>query len=160
MKILALHGLRETPETSTLVRALRTTDHTIIAPEINPWKPIETWKKIEELEVDLVVGFSLGGFFASCLTSQIPRILINPALDIIEMLKERRKPKKELIKEYESLPFMTRKPEIVKGIFAMGDERIGLRGLPIYLREYPEESVSYISGGHNLTEEEFKKSIE
>lgn len=158
MKILALHGLRETPETSIFVRALQQ-DNEVVAPRIDPLHPRETWKRLVDImneeEPEIIMGFSLGGFFASTLpTGGKPITLFNPALDFIRMLKERRRPDLELIREYESLPSP---PGMPLGIFATGDTRIGMRGLHVFRERYPEGEVRLIPGGHNLSLEEFKK---
>lgn len=157
MNILALHGLRETPTTSALISALR--GNNVIAPPIDPWHPFDTWegimRMVGEKKPDLTIGFSLGGFFASTLPLDCHFILINPALDFIGMLKERRQPREGLIKEYELLP--TPPLSNVTGIFATGDLKIGMRGLRVFKERYPKGEVRLIPGGHNLTEEEFKK---
>ena len=156
MRVLALHGLRETPSTSPLTLAF----DNVIAPPINPWHPLETWEELERIveseKPDVVVGFSLGGFFASTIALSCPLVLFNPALDLVEMLKERKNPREELIQEYESLPIPSSPPSVL-GIFATGDLRIGMRGLRIFKERWPEAEVRMIEGGHNLTKERFKK---
>lgn len=143
MKILYLHGLRE--QGSKILDFLK--PHKVIAPYLDPWKPSETLRAISELqEVDYIIGFSLGGFFGSCIKTSTPKLLINPALCFPDILKSRRNQSPKLIEEYMGLrPWANSN---VKAIFTTEDHRIGLRSLPLYLEIYPESLVTYLPGGH------------
>lgn len=83
-KILYLHGIGSGPMSHTpciLREALP--DDTIISPEI-PIKPKEAYEFLMDSfsmphDIDLVVGTSLGGFYAMCL-GWTDKLLINPAM--------------------------------------------------------------------------------
>ena len=152
MKILFLHGLRENYQDNLILNSLKSfTNHTIIAPRLDPWHPIDTLNQIKDIIADLCIGFSLGGLFAMALDIS-KKFLINPALAFTDILRERRRPKYEQIEEYESFPIFI--PEQIKAIFTTEDEKIGLRSLPIYLRYFSKDTITYLSGGHNLTKEQ------
>jgi hypothetical protein len=159
MKILALHGLHQ--KNSPLIKILKNnTQHTIIAPTLDPWKPIETYNALKQYEgsVDLVIGFSLGGLFAACLN--IPnQILINPALVFAQILEERRKPNFPIIKEYKLLPLLKYPAQTIKGVFSLGDSKVGLRSLPLYREHYGEDTIVFLQGKHDLTEEQINNEI-
>lgn len=83
-KILYLHGIGSGPMSHT-PRLLREAlpEDTVIAPEI-PIRPKEAWEFLMDSynmaeDIDLVVGTSLGGFYAMCL-GWLDKLLINPAM--------------------------------------------------------------------------------
>lgn len=156
MTILFLHGLREDPENNNILQALKTTGNTIIHPRLNPWEPIKTLESLKQYSPDLCIGFSLGGLFASALNIG-RKILINPALCFPNILKQRKRPETELIKEYESFPWFH--VQNLKAIFTTEDEKVGLKSLPIFLNHYPESEITYIPGGHNLTKTQILETL-
>ncbi len=87
MKILNIHGYKGSAENSAF-SALKATDAEIISPQLdydkeNPEKLLEKLgKMIVENAVEIIVGTSLGGFFALALSVRtgLPVILINPCL--------------------------------------------------------------------------------
>lgn len=152
MNILFLHGLRENYQDNVILNSLKClTSHTILAPPLDPWHPKEILEELRLIKSDMCIGFSLGGLFAAAL--DIPKkILINPALAFTKFLKERRKPKWDKIGEYESFPVLV--PQWIRSIFTTEDKTIGLRSLPIYLQYFSEDTITYLSGGHTLNEDQ------
>lgn len=148
MKILYLHGLRE--RNSVVLNFLKTLPCEVTAPMLDPYKPAETLKRISEIQADYIIGFSLGGYFASRIITTTPKLLINPALCFPDILEARRS-KDPVTAEYKNLqPYLGNK---IQAIFTTEDYKIGLRSLPIYKEVYPGSQIIYIPGGHNPGEE-------
>ena len=87
MKILNIHGYQGSAHNSAY-DALMENGYDVISPQIDydsisPNRTLETVRKIaEEEQIDLIVGTSFGGFFASVLASEkkLPVVLVNPCL--------------------------------------------------------------------------------
>ena len=87
MKILNIHGYKGSPLNSACT-ALNEIDHEIVSPsfDFDNTDPNEVLKSLELIVrykgVKLIIGSSLGGFFAAVLASRVklPVILINPCL--------------------------------------------------------------------------------
>ena len=80
MKIFYIHGLGSTCNGYTVTRLKELlTDHEIVARDF-PIDPVEGLRAASEwtYDCDLVVGTSLGGFYAQF--ADCPKVLINPAL--------------------------------------------------------------------------------
>lgn len=149
MKILYLHGLRE--KDGKILEYLKKLPHQIISPPLNPWEPTKTLEEISKLQVDKIIGFSMGGFFGSCIQTSLPKLLINPALCFPEIVCSRRNPNLKLSEEYRNMtPW---RGSNVQAIFSTEDYKIGLRSLPLYKEIFPDFPITYIPGGHNPGEE-------
>ena len=157
MNILFLHGLRENFRNNPILNSLKSfTNHTILSPELNPWEPEKTLDKLKDIPADLCIGFSLGGLFASALN--IPKkILINPALAFVKTLKERKFSRWDQVKYYET--FTISIPNWIRSIFTTEDKKIGMKGLPIYLNYFSEDTITYLPGGHELTNEQIINNL-
>ena len=87
MKILYVHGIGSNKSGST-VNWLRKyfTNHEIYSFDI-PFDPVEAIKfikeKCNELDINLIVGTSLGGFYTMCIHG-VQKILVNPAIKAFE----------------------------------------------------------------------------
>lgn len=87
MKILNIHGYKGS-SCNSVYTALKNLDCEVISPEIDydakpPERVLEELHRlIDENHVDVVVGTSLGGFYAAVLSAQLnlPVILVNPCL--------------------------------------------------------------------------------
>ena len=145
MTILYLHGLRE--KDSKILEYLKSLPHNILTPILDPWNPSDTLRKISTITVDCIIGFSMGGFFGSCLQTSVPKLLINPALCFPEIVCSRKNQDPKISSEYRSL--VPWKESNVTAVFTTEDYKIGLRSLPIYQEIYPGSSITYIPGGHN-----------
>ena len=108
-------------------------------------------KAIEEYEIDLVIGASLGGFLTMQLAS-VSRIVVNPCWNpVVELPKIGYEGP---IDEYERLlnelkeRKSTYEKALCSGCFAVGDELLGTR----YMAEFAEhfDGVYSISGGHKI----------
>ena len=82
-KILYLHGIGSTGNGNTVQMFKRAfPEASIVSPEL-PTIPVDAFTYIKrltkEIDFDLVVGTSLGGFYAMMIAG-IPKVLINPAL--------------------------------------------------------------------------------
>ncbi|HCJ42188.1 MAG TPA: hypothetical protein DHV89_12545 [Ruminococcus sp.] len=87
MKILNLHGYGGSAENAAFA-ALKACGHEVAAPqndydEVSPQEIIKRMKKLAAAEsIGLIVGTSLGGFYAAVLSAQtgLPAVLVNPCL--------------------------------------------------------------------------------
>jgi len=85
MKILFLHGL-ESNNQSSKVSCMKRYGHEVCAPEMNYKENQELYKKtlktVKEIKPDLIVGSSMGGYYAYHLGTHYKTnlILLNPAL--------------------------------------------------------------------------------
>lgn len=87
MKILNIHGYNGSPDNSAKT-ALEALGHTVVSPSINydsesPESIIEKLSSVLcDNSPDIIVGTSLGGFFAAVLSARndLPVILVNPCL--------------------------------------------------------------------------------
>ena len=85
MKILFLHGL-ESNNQSSKVSSMKSYGHEVCAPEMNYKENQELYKKtlktVKEIKPDLIVGSSMGGYYAYHLGTHYKTnlILLNPAL--------------------------------------------------------------------------------
>jgi predicted esterase YcpF (UPF0227 family) len=89
MKILYLHGIGSGANSNTAKQlAAHFTEATVLAPEL-PVSPIEAFSFIKALQKreqpNIVVGTSLGGFYASYLHGPM-KILINPAMRAADVI--------------------------------------------------------------------------
>lgn len=85
MKILFLHGLESTPETSSTAKLITDNFDNVFVPNYNPKDSYENIKKTlsNYNDYDVVIGISLGGFWALHMTefTDISKvIMINPAI--------------------------------------------------------------------------------
>lgn len=84
LRIAFLHGL-ESPHISDKTEFLNKEFSFVYAPQMDYHDPNlfeKTLKEIQENKIDLIVGSSMGGWFAYCLSTitNIPTLLFNPAL--------------------------------------------------------------------------------
>ena len=83
LRIAFLHGL-ESPHISDKTEFLNKEFSFVYAPKMDYYDPNlfeKTLKEIQENKIDLIVGSSMGGWFAYCLSTitNIPTLLFNPA---------------------------------------------------------------------------------
>ena len=83
LRIAFLHGL-ESPHISDKTEFLNSEFSFVYAPKMDYHDPSlfeKTLKEIQENKIDLIVGSSMGGWFAYCLSTHtnIPTLLFNPA---------------------------------------------------------------------------------
>ena len=83
LRIAFLHGL-ESPHISDKTEFLNKEFSFVYAPKMDYHDPIlfeKTLKEIQENKIDLIIGSSMGGWFAHCLSTitNIPTLLFNPA---------------------------------------------------------------------------------
>lgn len=178
MKVLFIHGLASSgafKTSTTLHSVLRPCE--VIAPDV-PIDPVEAWNLLTGIcrdeAPDLIVGHSLGGFWAQKLRGY-PRILINPAFHAsilmrfiageVQYLSPRRDGETSFIideaiwsayKELEDKQFEDVTPEdipLVRAMFADKDEMVRCR--PEFEKYYPGQSISY-PGTHLPTHPEIK----
>ena len=121
----------------------------------DPKNGIQDLKEIQKTKWDLVIGFSMGGGYASRIKAK-KTLLINPALYISPGMKML-EPK--FVKGFERLestyPIITSN---VVGMFALDDKyRSGL--LPMFIDVYGEDKVINFPGPHMPTEETIEKYI-
>ena len=180
-RILFIHGLASsgTYKTADTLRILLKPCE-VIAPDV-PIEPVEALTMLKgicsEQHPDLIVGLSLGGFWAQQLRG-IPRILINPDLHPSILLRALRGEMKYLsprrdgvasfiitdevcdgYRELEAHAFEGITPEdsaLVVGMFAQQDELV--RCGEEFASLYPGRSVSY-PGGHLPTYPEIKRHL-
>lgn len=110
--IIYVHGYGSSGNTDTAVnlRRILGNDHTVISPSYDGSKPVEAARLLEDLvaqhaaEKPVVVGTSLGGFFANflALTAGVDAVIVNPTLT----------PSSSLVKYGESLEVLTAYKEL------------------------------------------------
>lgn len=81
MKIVYVHGFASVGQTDKVREIAKQVGHEIIAPDF-AFRPKETIEAIHALTPDILIGSSLGGFYAHLVSMQlqVPAILINPAI--------------------------------------------------------------------------------
>ena len=87
MNILNIHGYKGTPHNAAY-SALRSVEKNIISPEIDydTEQPDAILNRLSDIcadkNIDIIVGTSLGGFYASLISDKIhnPLLLVNPCL--------------------------------------------------------------------------------
>lgn len=88
MKILYIHGYCSTGQsgTSDCLRKLLP-DHEIISPDV-PVDPLEAMAFLKQLYIDeclqIIIGTSLGGFYAHQLRNHATCVCVNPAFAFID----------------------------------------------------------------------------
>jgi predicted esterase YcpF (UPF0227 family) len=83
LRIAFLHGL-ESPHISDKTELLNKEFSFVYAPQMDYHDPSlfeKTLKEIQENKIDLIIGSSMGGWFAYCISTHtnIPTLLFNPA---------------------------------------------------------------------------------
>ena len=83
LRIAFLHGL-ESPHISDKTEFLNKEFTFVYAPQMDYHDPLlfeKTLKEIQENKIDLIIGSSMGGWFAYCISTHtnIPTLLFNPA---------------------------------------------------------------------------------
>jgi len=179
MKVLFIHGLASSGayKTATTLHSLLSPCE-VIAPDV-PIDPDEAFEMLSRICItqkpDLIVGLSLGGFWAQKLRGY-RKILINPGLRASEFMKTlprevqylspRRNGDKsftlteEIISRYadledsqfEGITELDRAQ--TRGMFATGDELV--HSLPEFERHYPGCAITY-PGAHLPTHPELKQ---
>jgi len=181
MKILFIHGLASSGAykmATMLSQLMRPVE--VIAPDF-PVAPSEMAPMLEKIcaeeDPDLVVGLSLGGFWAQKLRGR-KKVLVNPSFHISRLLEtmvgqvKYLSPRKDgeteftvsedIVRQYKELEdkqFLEVSPEeaaLTLGLFADHDERV--RCGEEFEAAYPGRAVSY-SGTHLPTYPEMKFSI-
>jgi len=182
VKILFVHGFASSGAYKTAA-SLRTllAPCEVIAPDvpIDPYEAYWMLKGICEVEKpDLVIGLSLGGFWAQKLRG-FRKILINPEFDIagylgqyegqfVDYLSPRKDGANSLFvssrtregfRYFQKTQFDgldNKEIELTQGMFATGDELVHCKG--IFDAHYPGRSISY-QGAHLPTFPELKKNL-
>lgn len=113
-------------------------------------------EKVRELDIDIVMGSSLGGFIALCMDVSIPKLICNPCLKpTVELLKleNARGYEKEVATyaPFEEVALQSSEPMRVHGFFAPGDELLGDRYRATFEDHYPD--VTDLPGTHRLSNE-------
>ena len=184
MKLLYLHGLASSKDSNTAkIISDYFIDDEVLAIDIesNPREAIiQIFNTIQEFNPNIIVGTSLGGFYASLFGGPI-KVLINPALkpdeEIIKVLKtygehEYLKKRKEKTFTYtESDEEMFRKirktfldyildNEFIYETFAVfGNEDEVVQDKDYFIDNYGKENVIEINAQHRLTDENIKNDI-
>lgn len=118
-------------------------------------------KYIDENNIDLVIGTSLGGFIALILDTRVPTIVLNPCMaPSVELpkLKPRPdhpddvRPSAEMIATYKPFEPSAFNKEAIKrrlivGMFAENDELLGMKYKDAFIDCY--DRVCYMPGGHH-----------
>ena len=122
-------------------------------------------KYIDENNIDLVIGTSLGGFIALILDTRVPTIVLNPCMvPSVELPKlEPRpdhpddvRPSAEMIATYKPFEPSAFNKEAIKrrlivGMFAENDELLGMKYKDAFIDCY--DRVRYMPGGHHGNKE-------
>ena len=182
VKILFIHGLASSGayKMATMLRQLIRPVPEVIAPDfpVDPYEMTAMLERISaDMEPDLTVGLSLGGFWAQKLKGR-RKVLVNPSFHISGLLEtmvgevEYLSPRRDgataftitedmvlRYKELENNQFQGISPQeaaLTLGLFADRDERV--RCGAEFALNYPGRAVSY-HGGHLPTYPEMKFQI-
>lgn len=166
--ILFIYGYGGSPQSHfcTLIReALSKDEYNVLCPQYPQEDCSQATdfllKYIDENNIDLVIGTSLGGFIALILDTRVPTIVLNPCMiPSVELPKlEPRpdhpddvRPSAEMIatyKPFEPLAFNKEaiKRRLVVGMFAENDELLGMKYKDAFIDCY--DRVRYMPGGHH-----------
>ena len=158
-KILYLHGLGRNghDEFYQTLRKYVPEDIEILTLDISPRHPKKSYQEILDIislhSPDIVVGFSMGGFFADLLSLPF-KLYINPALHLPEYISRKSGPTveefRELARDYRFKSIPKRCIDIVGTL----DDRIGMSSLSLFQENYKAGSVVRFEGGHDLGESE------
>ena len=87
-KLLYIHGLASTRNSNTVWNLRKHVDWEVCAFDV-PFDPEQAagFVREESGKYDMVIGSSLGGFYAQFADRSVPRILINPALHAADSIK-------------------------------------------------------------------------
>ena len=176
--ILFLYGYGSSPQSHfcTLIReALPKGEYNVLCPQY-PQEDCNRandflLKYIDENNIDLVIGTSLGGFIALILDTRVPTIVLNPCMvPSVELpkLKPRPdhpddvRPSAEMIatyKPFEPLAFNKEaiKRRLIVGMFAENDELLGMKYKDAFIDCY--DRVRYMPGGHHGNKEAIPKIV-
>lgn len=170
--ILFIYGYGGSPHSRfcTLIReALSTDEYNVLCPQYPQEDCCQAndflHKYIDENNIDLVIGTSLGGFIALILDTRVPTIVLNPCMvPSVELPKlEPRpdhpddvRPSAEMIatyKPFEPLAFNKEaiKRRLIVGVFAENDELLEMKYKDEFIDCY--DRVRYMPGGHHGNKE-------
>lgn len=158
-EILFIHGFNGSPTGGSYTLLKERLDpekyhlHTI---DYNPADPVGTIRNIRgfciENHVGLVIGTSLGGFFALCVTN-LPRIVHNvcwsPSTELLRLGLPEQYARIYKVLEDE---FLTRRQEgaLVRAVFSTGDELLGDRYRAAFENLFTRPAL--VGGGHRMNE--------
>ena len=167
-KVLFIYGYGGSPQSRfcTLIReALPKGEYNVLCPQY-PQEDCNRandflLKYIDENNIDLVIGTSLGGFIALILDTRVPTIVLNPCMvPSVELpkLKPRPdhpddvRPSAEMIATYKPFEPSAFNKEAIKrrlivGMFAENDELLGMKYKDAFIDCY--DRVRYMPGGHH-----------
>lgn len=175
INILYLHGFASSGNSGTAREIQETLPKCrVISPDlpIDPDKAVQLIQKtVAEEKIDIVIGTSMGGLFAS-LVHDIPRILVNPSFHVSRMMRNRLDKAESIVIPF----FKTRKDgateftltrEQADRYFALGEQvfksaladnqrTLGVFGMDDDVVDCKEEylehfdSIRYFKGGHRL----------
>lgn len=171
-RILFIYGFGGSPESTfcRLIReALPKNEYEVLCPNY-PQDDVEASISfledfLEKEHCDLVMGTSLGGFFALCLSTSLPRVVLNPCMKPSEELRkleprpdhlDDKKASKEMLvacKKYEPEVNFRLKNKSLKniGLFAENDELLGTKFKKDFKAYY--DDARSMPGGHHGNEE-------
>ena len=168
--ILFCHGFRHSPSQkedviyNTLNQGLPKNikiDYVDLDDE-NPMDSYNLLRKIQS-KYDMVIGFSMGGFFAELL--EIPcKILVNPGYYMPKYLELMRihkglDIKDKSINEFKKLSkgLFKYKPNRILGVFGTNDLKVGTSG--DFIKHHGKDNIVWFTGGHVIDEASIKQLI-
>lgn len=163
-KALYIHGLNSDKHSVTgnkVKNILQVYDYLTVLKTFHVLTPIKTKIEIEELlskeHFDLIIGHSLGGFYAFVLPFN-KKILINPCLKPQDEAKKFKDVPRRLVTEFEKLEEETllNKTEDVFGLFGTHDELFSYATL---FKSYYGNCYKMLECGHKPDEESLKEGM-
>lgn len=175
INILYLHGFASSGNSGTAREIQETlTKCKVISPDmpIDPGEAIQLIQKtIDEESIDLIIGTSMGGLFAS-MVHGIPRILVNPSFHVSRMMRNRLdgaesvvipffKPRKDGSTEFTLTREQTDRyfdfgEQVFKSTKSDNHQTLGVFGTDDNVVDCKEEyleyfdNIRYFKGGHRL----------
>ena len=163
-KILYLHGLGRNghDELYQNLRKYVPEDIEILTLDISPRRPKKSYEEIqkivEENNPTIVIGFSMGGFFADLISLPL-KLYINPALHLPEYISRKSGP---LVEEFNELARKYRfknNPRKCIDIVGNQDNKIGIPSEALFSKNYKHGKVIRFEGGHDINELEIREIV-
>ena len=133
--------------------------------DLDDENPIDSYNRLKKIQnkYDMVIGFSMGGFFAEL--SEIPcKVLVNPGYHMPKYLELMRTYKGVDIsdKSIEEFKILSKqlykyKPKNILGVFGTKDTKVGSSG--DFIRHHGKDNIVWFNGGHVIDEANIKRLI-
>ena len=167
VNLLFIHdyGAAGNSHVALMMKALVKDYARLVAPDFpqNPITSINKAKVIIDLyKIDMIIGYSYGGFIALNNSEQLPKVLINPMLEPSKELTKRFPESAKYVKDLTELEtkLTNKNPSkeekaVTYGLFCTYDEEFSYK--EVFSKQYT--NIEALSTGHKITPAIIEKSI-